>query len=563
MPVSVNDSSTHLRPVTPTATWLDTAGVCLATLLLFSITITSFRSVATDVSARRVLLGAVPYRDFWTMYAPGSIYTMAAVYSLFGVQMIAGKVLGMLAAAASVCALHRVALRLMSRSAAAAVAGIFAIAFFSTPYYESFGSYPPAILLILLAVGRLAADADHPSPGRLLQVGFLLGLAALFKHDVAGYACIAVGISLLVTGRGLRAVALVAGMVLLVMAPAAAALLLAGAGSAAWIDLVRFPLGDFHFVRPESFPLIPHIWSGTIVQRLQQGTWWATLNLPSLALLAGGLGLWLERSRLDRAGIRTSIFLLAAYPLFWSAAHVQANTHKVTMAALGASLLMAGAPALSRRLRIGRPWIPALLAAWCLVLLAQPVYLAWNQHEPRVPLRLPMLAGITAPASQAEQLTSLAQAITDAAPPDVPLLLLGWRNDVLVYAATDVYWLSSRPFIGRHHELHPAITDTEPIQRQLLNAIRASGVLPVVVLEHRFSANGLDRIGASWRAAGVRVGARLLDEWVAANYTSAGRYGINELMSPISGHYSLTAATPSTIAPAPSSTTSAPREPSD
>ena len=536
--------STDIRtPVDPSAlagrssapSWIDTAAVCMGALLLFSLTLHDFQAAVTDISARRVMTGAVPYRDFWTMYAPGSIYAMAAAYTLFGVHMLVGKVLGLLVATAAVTAFHRIALQLMTRAWALAAAAVFAAAFFNSGYHEYLGSYPPAILLVLLAMGRVAADAGDPSDRRLVELGLLLGAAALFKHDVAAYACVAAGIALLATGRGLRAVMLVAGCVLVVVLPAVAALLLAGAGRAAWIDLVQYPLGDFKVVRPESFPLVPHIWSGSLEQRARHGIWWATLNLPSIAALAGALGLWLKRSALGLIERRLAVFALVAYPLYWSAGHVQANTHKVTFAALGILLLLAGAPALSRRLRVQRiPWVPALLAAWSAVLLAEPV-LAWRGQAPRVPLELPRLAGITVPSPEAQWMKSLAQALVVAAPPDVPLLLLGWRNDVLIHASTQVFWLSDRDIVGGHHELHPAITDTEPVQRELLAAVRARGVLPLVVLEHRFPGASLDHWGAIYRAGGVPVGARLLDEWVAANYESTGRYGMYEVMRPIGG----------------------------
>ena len=65
--------------------------VVLIALALFAPTVVQFEPEATDLSAIRILSGAVLYRNIWTMYAPGSIYAIALAYSIFGVHMIVGE----------------------------------------------------------------------------------------------------------------------------------------------------------------------------------------------------------------------------------------------------------------------------------------------------------------------------------------------------------------------------------------------------------------------------------------------------------------------------------------
>ncbi len=42
--------------------------------------------------ATRVLNGDVPYRDFWTIYAPGQFYTLALLFKIFGTSIIVERV---------------------------------------------------------------------------------------------------------------------------------------------------------------------------------------------------------------------------------------------------------------------------------------------------------------------------------------------------------------------------------------------------------------------------------------------------------------------------------------
>jgi len=54
------------------------------------------------VAATRILDGEIPYRDFWTMYAPGSAYLTAGLFALLGRELIVqGLACCALAAAAS------------------------------------------------------------------------------------------------------------------------------------------------------------------------------------------------------------------------------------------------------------------------------------------------------------------------------------------------------------------------------------------------------------------------------------------------------------------------------
>ncbi|MGC9064508.1 MAG: hypothetical protein ACP5JL_07525 [bacterium] len=42
--------------------------------------------------ANRVFNGEIPYRDFWTMYAPGQFYMVALLYRLFGIGLFPVRV---------------------------------------------------------------------------------------------------------------------------------------------------------------------------------------------------------------------------------------------------------------------------------------------------------------------------------------------------------------------------------------------------------------------------------------------------------------------------------------
>jgi hypothetical protein len=526
----------RLRPgtVERSVGWGPTLVVGLAVGALFATTVTGFEARVTDIAARRILEGQVPYRDFWSMYAPGSYTVLAAAFAVFGRQLIVSNILGSLTALASVLAYHRVVLRVAPPRIAGLSAVLVAIAFWSASYSDGFTSYPAASLLIWCAVICLANYARGGSRPMLVSIGLCLGGAAVFKHDIAGYASIATAFALLaIPGQPwatrLRAVAAVAAIVVAIVAAALWVLWRAGAGSDLMRDLVVFPLTDFKYVRPEYFPLFPQLRESAF-ETIRELIYWSKCNLPLYALLAGLVLVWKSRRQLPPERLVIFGFAAAAYPLFWTAAHVQLNTHIVTITALGAAV-GAGACAVLGLERVRRLAVLAVgvAAGWGAVLAAEDgARFAISVSKGREWVGLPRLRGIAVPPANAEWMRALASALQRADDPAAPLLMLSNRNDVVVYAEGVPYWLSDRRIVTRHHELHPGITDTAPIQRQMLDDVEA-GLLPVIVREHRFTDEILERVKADFLRH-VKVGSSLLDDWVAQTYVKGEFFGDYELL---------------------------------
>lgn len=485
----------------------------------------------TEHSARRILAGDVPYRDFWTIYAPGSLYALAAGFALFGRQLLVSHLLGGLVSLGAVLALHRLALRVARPAAAALVALLFAVAFFHTGYHNALGSYPPAILCIWLALGRLALHAREPRRARPLAAGVWLGLAVCFKHDLGGYAALACAAALLLGGAGPGAVARLAAAALAVVSVPLALLLAAGAGPSLLSDVVVFPLTHFRHVREQPFPLLPNLADRPPLERLRSVLFWAGLNLPGYALIAGLAAGWRRRERLAPDAALILRFAVLLFPALWLAGHVQLNTHLVTLTGLGALVGAAGfaprapgPPGLRGRIAL------AFCAVWLLVLAPERIERlrrGWSGGLEAT--GLPGLSGIRVSPREARWMRQLAGAIERAGPPGAPVLLVGRRNDVLIYASPHLYWLTTRPMVTRHQELHPGVTDTDPVQQRMISDL-AAATPAVIVREHRFGDDALDHWKRRFQQARVPVGAERLDRWIEQHYRSGPRFGRYEVL---------------------------------
>jgi hypothetical protein len=472
------------------------------------------------VGATRILSGEVPYRDFWTMYAPGSFYGTAALFAVFGHELF---VQGLAACAvwAGAAAVFFLFLRDagLGRRIAILCKLVFALARWKTG--AELTSYEPAILLVLLAWRDVLSD-------RPLRAGLLFGAAALFKHDVAAYAAVGASLALLLERQSpLR---LLSGS-LAVVAPAAV-IVAWQVGADAWHDLVVFPATDFPRVRAEPYPhLLPQIeplaaWlarpSGLAEARAAalSVARWIECALPQLFFLAGCAAALRLRGRTPRA----ALLALAGMPLFWLAAHVQQNTHIHTLAAL--AMILFGLAWEARA--VPRAVLGIAGAVYALGLLIAPAIgaasLAREFPRSRI-LGVPGASLVLVPDEPYEAFRPIAAFVRANVPEEEPIYVGLTRHDATVYSCPLLYFLCGRAPAVRYHELHPGVTDREDVQADMLGSIAGRGVRCVVLWQFGWPNERLDAIRERNRNAVPGAGSDLLDRWIAENFAEVAAYG--------------------------------------
>jgi hypothetical protein len=482
--------------------------------------------------AWRVLAGEVPYRDFWSMYAPGQFYATAVVLAVSGKQVLAPAIVACAVKAFTVACLYLASLGFgAARKLALVMAATVGVALFEIA--PELSSYPPALALIAVALLALSKEERRP-----IRAGLALGAAAFFKHDVAAYATAAFAVALAVepwsTGdarsRGLRDALKLASSAASVVAVLAGGLALL-AGRDALVDLVLFPLGDFRTVRSEAYPgLSPNLPLVTKFleepANLARGrdaaealSEWMLGNAPQLVFVALGLVFLRFRTRFERRTRFGLLVVLAAMPFFWWAAHTQQNTHFTSLGILSLLGITLVLPRLETR--AARATFVALALFHSAALFTRPALdlalplRAWSRIDP---LGLPHTAGIHVSPREREVYAAI-RAFTDArVAPDEPIYLGVARHDAIVINNPRFLWLLDRPCATRYHELHPGITDREDVQREMLADLERLRVRCAVIWRFGWPTSMLDRIAAERRAAIPQCGSTLLDEFLTREF---------------------------------------------
>jgi len=481
--------------------------------------------------AWRVLQGEVIYRDFWTIYAPGSYYAGAGLCALFGKHVLVPAVVGVALRAVAVGCFFAVLRELGGgRRLAVWLSLLVTLALWEiTPELGTYcGVLAPGMGAVLLAVLFLGGGR----PRRLLWAGLLLGLGATFKHDVAAYLTLAIAVAVLVSGRPWperRAAVVRLGVGSAAVIGPVIALLAWKACADAWQDLIVFPLGDFRIVRAERFPgLVPDLkfvraWMaepGNLTHArdagVQASRWFLTRG-PELAFAGAVVFLIRRRGTLPRETRAAAVLALCAMPCFWTAAHVQQNTHLLSMAIqslLLGTIVWTRAPAWRRYCGL----VLAMLVAGMLVKPVQQVWLPLRVWSGWATLDLPPTVGVFVSPREAQYYGRIKQFIDDNVPPGEAIHAGVAHNDSIVVNNSRFYYLMDRPAATRYHELHPGITDREPVQREMIADLERRNVRCIVSWRFGQSPAAAAAVIARRAAEIPDAGSTLLDEWVAERF---------------------------------------------
>lgn len=242
-------------------------------------------------NASRILSGEAPYRDFWTLYAPGYFYVLAGLFKIFGETILIARVFDVLVRFLVTLVVYWFARRMVSWWVALIPYAFTSLWLASIRFYV----YPvfPALGAIFLAFILFARYLRTGRQRWLFYAGLALGLTTALRLDFGGYAAIGSGLALVVhegwvlrkeTWRFgpallavLRAGLILAGGMGIVALGLFGSLAIISGPAVLWEDLVHFPATTFRAMRHLPLPpLVPDLFG------FNRSAWeeWLRLYVP-------------------------------------------------------------------------------------------------------------------------------------------------------------------------------------------------------------------------------------------------------------------------------------------
>jgi hypothetical protein len=222
---------------------------------------------------------------------------------------------------------------------------------------------------------------------------------------------------------------------------------------------------------------------------------------------------------------------MTGFLLHYSAAHIQINTHIVTMSIYAAMLGIIAYDLLYEQPFAGpQHWrlalSAALVAGWLLALIAQPAYIWWGMRSSATTeLTLAKVSGFHVSPDEASALTNLVDFVETNIGEDQEVFVGLHRHDVLVVGDIMVYFILNRPLLTRYQELHPAITDTRPVQLEIMENIQSKHVKYIILRQQMFPDETLEKVKSDFKKNLPQIGATELDTFIRRNYIKIKEFG--------------------------------------
>jgi hypothetical protein len=541
--------------------WLRVAAEFVVAVLL-QIAVMDFHAWTFDESllqygALRVLRGMMPYRDFWTLYPPGGYYMLAAAFRLFGVNALSDRIVFVVSNAISAIAIVYLLDRLTERwwlsRFAAAVTLLWSCAWaaYAFPVY-------PSMALILVATACMLKRWESGRTRWTLWAGVALGLSALYRHDLAVYALIALGTASVTdqlrrakTERGTERGGFIGADVVrlcwtagLVVLPVAVWLLINVPRHDLYFDMIYFPGEIYAKVRSLPFPTFSQTMRGFLhpntpdvpaLGNIEYNIVW----LPVLAALAAVPLLVSEfRKRSEELWKSTAVVALTLMTalLFLKGVVRVAPVHMVP-AVVAAFVLLA-----LLWVRLPRAGFTARIAVWFVVAWAGLCALA-SVHTDYLEFRhnVRMARGTAgdglsfAAACHPEVGLERARCVflpddekrailfleSESKPVD-PIFVGQPRYDVMRAGDVQFYFYSEREAATKWYDLEPAVETTAPIQNEMVCDIERNRTQYVV----RDDAP----IELEPNASRISSGVNVLGQYIERNYVLQRRFGEIEVL---------------------------------
>jgi hypothetical protein len=515
----------------------------------------------TLLNTDRILRGQLPYRDYWTLYAPGYFYLLAGLFKLAAPNLLTARLLDTCLRFVLTLEVYLLARR-MTRAKqhgwwVALIPWAFVTLWLSAIRFYSYPAFP-ATALILASLLALSRYVENRSPRWLALTGITIGLTAILRLDFGGYA--AAGIALAVAifdlrqpagdvswekrgARLLKAEAILGGGALVIALPLYAYLAAASGPATLWSDLIVFPATTFRAVRHLPVPsLVPDIgrmsgeqWEDWVRLYLPLGVYAAAL-VASRELFLGRRGAQrraeqapsCENLRPPRSGTSASptlSSLLIALTITGLGLVVKATSRYHELHALPTAILaVIAATALAGN-------IPARLwrsLPFCLGLTGLAFMLTLGPYVLHFTLMFDQtaryqMAGCYASLERAgcvpmAQDQALAVEYIQARTQPGEYVFVGNARHDLIFANDLLFnFVADRPSPTRYTELHPGLATTLPVQQAIARDLTIKQVQWVVTFK-------------GWEprepnASSVSSGVTYLDDFIRENYASVTRLG--------------------------------------
>jgi hypothetical protein len=518
-------------------------GVLIVLIAPIKTTFNYYDEGFTVFHAAQIMDGYVPYRDFWTLYPPGQLYTLAILFSIFGRTLLVARIYDTCIRFVIVISIYWIAKKITIRALAVLVCIIVTFMFASVKSY----TYVifPSLALGFLSILSLFEFINTRKRRWLHLTGILIGIVLVFRWDMGVDFGISAAFAIMLFHdagnihpiqkpiRALMAFSklpiILVGTALLVAFPCYGYWGFRSGFNNMWTQLVIFPVTTLRNVRwlpyPPIIPVIPQVMLSVSAFRsvCLELLNWLHFYLP---LLIFGIvfsyyifAALQKRIILNKAYLGATVLAILGILLFVQGLNRFDFVHilPTSIAAFLAALPFVHKLFLSIRNRLFKYICFLLLTILTAVYISSPfgyLFAAIRYLSPFGCYSDIERAGCIFLDQDEEKAVEYITTHTG----DAEFIFVGNRRHDLVFI-NDIgfYFLSARPSATKYAEFYPGVTTTNSVQEGIVHDIESHNVKWIILM------NAPDPTDPN--ASAVSSGVNVLDDFIKLSYTPVAEFG--------------------------------------
>jgi hypothetical protein len=506
------------------------------------------------IGATRILSGDIPYRDFYSVYAPGQFYVLAALFKVFGPSVLVERLWDLLIRSCTVLVVYLIVDAAWRRWRALFAA---VLTWLWLSYFDENYGYPvfPCLLFSLLSLYCVVPVYNGSRAiAPLLACGICVGITILFRHDVGIATAVggAFTLSLFHWTKELdprqkmrvllRSAIIYSGGIALAVVPPLAFLVAAGAAHDMLLDLVLMPAKTYVRMRSLPFPSVIAIARDATHRKLGSLNQLA-IYLPIVAVFLGVIAaLALGRNQRSATSVdeqapvsqrRWIVAQLSVFSLlFFFKGWVRVSLIHMALSIVPSLVIMT---VWELRSRAGRILFAVGIASLLLVslpLMRNALWrfdqnCTWAAQSSGIFAMTLSDSGSCFPSAGLERLRcfyvspnqiAAIRYIQEHTAENEPIFVGNHRHDKFVFYDMVLYFLSKRPSVTKWHELTPGVQTTKEIQTEMISELLSRQPRYIVLSSE---SEGVEEPNESSRSSGVTI----LDQFIHANYHTVAAFG--------------------------------------
>lgn len=488
----------------------------------------------TLVGAKSILNGLIPYKDFWTIYAPGQFYLLAGIFYIFGSSLLVERILTVLIFSLFSTFIYFFLKKHSNDEKALVLSLIITIIIGYTQLYAR--SLPLALLFIILSILFFNKYLHTNNLYYVICSGLFAGLTTIFRHDLGIYLIFSISLTFLLNYFINKRLKLTTAKILwlqitmlylgiaIILAPVVIYFAINVPFTVLYEQLIYFPVSVFPEYRSIAKPIpIISVYGETIAGKIQSFWFSIVFYLPFIVYFFSVIAIiWNRKAKnqnLENNLETTNILLIIIGLLLYNQAIIRADFEHLFPTLTISFLLLPLLFSSFSKNKLKSIILTIIIIFIAIVPFTKKIFLFADSHDETkyISLKENNLKNIKIPIDIALDYQAIMDFLEENSGEGERLFICNSRHDKIFLNDLMLYFALDRQPAVKYYELHPGLATAEIVQNEIIKELDKKSTYFIII--RKVDESELEKVSSETE------GSTALDSYIKNHYKIAKELG--------------------------------------